>query len=92
MPLFGGEDLPGKRNADGSRTATLTKSAFGIGIAVSADCVVSSYSVPGGPAEKAGIPLGAKVLAVNGREVSLRKEVISGDRRRRPAATALPRD
>ena len=64
--------------AAGTKKVSLMRGPTGFGMVVqSGDCCLSGYSVPGGPAELAGIPIGSRILEVNGSVVSSKKVLMS---------------
>ena len=58
-------------------TAQLTKGADGFGMKLSAEGAVTAYAGAGGPGEAAGIPIGARLVQINGVSVASKKEVVA---------------
>ena len=56
---------------------TLAKSENGFGMNIDDDCTVVGYVGAGGPAEKAGVPVGAVISAVNNLGVANKDEVVA---------------
>eukprot|EP01045_Picozoa_sp_COSAG04_P051448 COSAG04_NODE_21403_length_374_cov_0.872727_1_plen_77_part_01 len=60
-----------------SKVFKFAKGEGGFGMRVSEAAVVTGYSVPGGAAETAGLPIGGQIIAINGTAVNGKKELVA---------------
>ena len=72
-----GVGLFGARGPGMAITVQLTKGADGFGMKLSAEGAVTAYAGAGGPGEAAGIPIGARLVQINGVSVASKKEVVA---------------